>query len=207
MIQINNLTLQKNYQILCDVSLVLNKGNIYGVVGPNGSGKTTLLRAIAGLEDYDGTIQIESNLQEFSKVMYLENSSWLNTNLTGTDYLNFYQTIWGGNATKEDIKQSIEFWEMSHYIDDRIGRYSLGMKQKLLLSLYMLSPTPFYLLDEPTIGLDKSSVKLFYSWVQKIKKENKIVLFSSHYDSDILALCDHILEIDNKKISMKDSEG
>lgn len=206
MIQISNLTIQFEEPVLTNVSVTFQEGNIYGLVGSNGSGKSSVLRAIARLLKYEGKIEIsDSSLEQaqdpIQKVMYFEHSEWFDYNLTAMDYLKLYSKLWKSDIALDEV---ISYWGMGPYVNRKIGKYSLGMRQKLLLSLYALSTSSYLIMDEPTNGLDKNAVVLFKQWLEKEKVSGKLIVFTSHYHDTIFELCDAVYEIENHLLKAVD---
>lgn len=205
MLIVKNLTLKTREIILTDGNMILNTNKIYGLTAPNGSGKTTLLRVLVGLKSSQkGSVYIQdengaklSLEQARKKIFYVESSTWLNRNLSGMDYLKFINTIWKSNI---DITEIIKFWKTQEYINIPIKKCSLGMKQKILLSMYAASDADYWILDEPTNGLDEQNILLFKKFILQAKNKGKTILFSSHQSDNIYTLCDSIFYIENKHI-------
>src|SRR5690606_41056363 len=89
----------------------------------------------------------------------------------------------------------ISFWEMDSYIKTPIKKYSLGMKQKVLLAMYRVSGATYWLLDEPTIGLDTNSLQKFETYLLEAKEDGACILFSSHQNDSLYAVCDYMYEM------------
>ena len=142
--------------------------------------------------------QAQSSIQ---KVMYLEYSEWFDYNLTAMDYLKLYSKLW---KSEVELKEVVSYWGMEDYVNRKIGKYSLGMRQKLLLSLYALSTSRYLIMDEPTNGLDKDAVILFKQWLEKEKVSGKLIVFTSHYHDTIFELCDAVYEIENHQLNLVD---
>ena len=147
MLQLTHVTLKTRQVILQDVDFTFEKGRIYGILAINGSGKTTLFRAISNL------IPISSgNIAVSPSLFYYESIEWLDGNLSGMDYLRLIKNIWKSGLNLGD---EITYWEMSDYISLPIRKYSLGMKQRLVIAMYFLSQAKCWLMDEITNGLDE----------------------------------------------------
>lgn len=212
MIKIQSLDLTTRETLLYGANMDLEKGLVYGLSARNGTGKTTLLRTISGLRsESSGSISIQENGKELefpnSKryIFYYETAEWFDLNLSGWDYLNFIESTWT-NKSYMSIEEVITYWEMDNYIKLPIRKYSLGMKQKVLLSMYGVSGAGYLLLDEPTIGLDTNSLKLFEEFIKKVKSNGACVLFSSHQNDSIYAVCDYIYEMENKSLKLVKKE-
>lgn len=209
MIIIKKIEIATTKPLITNANFTFEKQKIYGLTAPNGSGKSTLLRSLASLIPVkNGTIlftdtenTILSNLQAKKESFYFENSSWLDDNLTGLDYLQLINRLW--NADETLISDVIKFWDLSSYITKTIKTYSLGMKQKILLSMYDVSSTNYWLLDEPTLALDKKSVERLSEYLTHAKQQGKMILFSSHAGDEIFNICDEIITIENQHLVLE----
>lgn len=197
MLVVRDIHLKTNEMLLYGADMQLKKGAIYGLSARNGSGKTTLLRTISGLRSEPlGSISIRENdhvlsaLEVKKQLFYFETVEWFDPNLSGWDYLQFTHTMWKQPNLSIDV--IVSFWEMDSYIKTPIKKYSLGMKQKLLLALYRVSGASYWLLDEPTIGLDTNSLKKFEAYLLAAKKDGASILFSSHQNDSLYAVCDYM---------------
>lgn len=194
MIKLNNITVKTREPILVGCNYIFYDNMIYGVIAHNGSGKTTLFRAMTNLvRIQEGSILYDDLPMEKIKqnLFYFESSEWLDGNLNGMDYLRFVKDAWKSKTKIEDV---IRYWEMDEYIKVPIKKYSLGMKQRLLISLYMISDAKYLIMDEITNGLDQDSRKHFFDWLMYIKK-NKTIILSSHYKDELVEVCDSLLFI------------
>ena len=189
MLKMDCVTLVTRQSIFRDASFDFEVGRVYGIVAVNGSGKTSLFRAIAGLLPLQsGSFQKASSLSLF----YYESVDWLDGSLTGRDYLEYICHIW---SPQTDIQQTIVTWQMAEYIDLPIRKYSLGMKQRLLIAMYFISQANILLMDEMTNGLDESNRQFFFQQLQSLELSNRIILLTSHYKEDLMEVCDCLLEI------------
>lgn len=201
MLLINELSLTTNTLLVENINLQLDKGKIYGLSAPNGSGKSTLMRTIAGLRNEklgqavlfdDGQLVPHKEIKK--KIFYFESSTWFNPNLSGMDYLQLICDQWQSDSKR--IEEIIAYWEMEKYISNPLKNYSLGMKQKVLLALYYVSDADYWLLDEPTIALDKSSVHLLKTFFLEQKELSRCLFFSAHENEDFFEICDQEFYID-----------
>ena len=200
MIQLQNLTIETRHPIVRDIHYTFQLGKIYGIVSENGSGKTTLFRTMVHLIDpkegkilFDGK-PVESCLKD---VFYYEDVEWLDGNLKGEDYIAFVKKMWDSKA---DIKPVIQALNMEEYIRIPIKKYSLGMKQKLIIGMYLISDATYLIMDEITNGLDDQNRKRFFDILKEWKERNKTILLSSHYKDEISEFCDIVLQIRDKKL-------
>lgn len=204
MLQIQNFSIQTRVPILENFSYNFSKGNIYGLVAVNGSGKTTFFRSVMNLiKRKSGSVTINNkNIQnQLSSVFFFETSDWLDENLSGYDYLTFIKKTWN---SKKNINQVVKYWSMSEFINLPIKKYSLGMKQKLIISLYQISDADYLFMDEITNGLDANSRELFFNLINNLSKiDNKMIIISSHYKDDISKNCDYLLTLENSTIEVE----
>ena len=191
MITLNQVRLKTREMILKDIDFTFEKGNIYGMVAINGSGKTTLFRAISQLISVNsGKIIAPSSL------FYYETIEWFDGNLSGMDYLLYIKNVWNSS---QNLEHEIEYWEMSDYIHLPIRKYSLGMKQRLLIAMYFMSQAECWLMDEITNGLDEYYRTKFFNRLTEIHSQ-QLIIISSHYKEELMNVCDKIVKIENCRI-------
>lgn len=191
MITLNQVRLKTREMILKDIDFTFEKGNIYGMVAINGSGKTTLFRAISRLISVNsGQIIAPSSL------FYYETIEWFDGNLSGMDYLLYIKNVWNSS---QNLENEIEYWEMSDYIHLPIRKYSLGMKQRLLIAMYFMSQADCWLMDEITNGLDEYYRTKFFNRLKEIQTQ-QLMIISSHYKEELMDVCDKIVKIENCRI-------
>ena len=191
MITLNQVRLKTREMILKDIDFTFEKGNIYGMVAINGSGKTTLFRAISQLISVNsGKIIAPSSL------FYYETIEWFDGNLSGMDYLLYIKNVWNSS---QNLEHEIEYWEMSDYIHLPIRKYSLGMKQRLLIAMYFMSQADCWLMDEITNGLDEYYRTKFFNRLKEIQTQ-QLMIISSHYKEELMDVCDKIVKIENCRI-------
>ena len=191
MITLNQVRLKTREMILKDIDFTFEKGNIYGMVAINGSGKTTLFRAISRLISVNsGQIIAPSSL------FYYETIEWFDGNLSGMDYLLYIKNVWNSS---QNLEHEIEYWEMSDYIHLPIRKYSLGMKQRLLIAMYFMSQAECWLMDEITNGLDEYYRIKFFNRLKEILSQ-QLIIISSHYKEELMNVCDKIVKIENCRI-------
>ncbi|MEB3363485.1 hypothetical protein SDC49_06345 [Lactobacillus sp. R2/2] len=107
----------------------------------------------------------------------------MNVNLTSLDYLKFVKRQWHSNV---DLDQELDFLGVRKYVKVPIKKYSLGMKQKLIVAMYLVSGAEYYLMDEITNGLDEESRAILYKRLNdEVAQHNKCIILTSHYSSEI----------------------
>lgn len=197
MLKLTNLDIKTRNTLLSGFNYTFNSGNLYGLVATNGSGKTTFFRAIAKLiKINDKTISVDNN----SSIFYFETNEWFDKNLTGFDYLKFFKKEYNSNVDESEV---IKFWNMEDYIKIPIKKYSLGMKQRVLIALYQITNSDIMLMDEITNGLDEESRALLFSLLNDFKRAGKTIILSSHYKEDIIHHSDYLMSLENRKMEVK----
>lgn len=193
-------------KIIDNINLEVKSGEIYGFLGPNGAGKTTTIKMILGLLSIDeGNITINSYdiKKDFEKAMdyiggIVENPD-LYGYLSGLDNLKLYARLRG--VDRKRIDELVEIVGLKERINDKVSKYSLGMKQRLGLALTLLHSPKILILDEPTNGLDPAGIRVLRDILKKLAHEQNIAIFvSSHLLSEMELMCDKIAVIDKGKI-------
>ena len=217
--------LHKNFgkkEILKDVSLELEKGDILGFIGPNGAGKTTTIKLILGLQSItSGTVKINgyditSNFTNaIRNVGAIVENPDLYMYLTGYENLKLIANLYKG-VGKERIDEVVKLVKLENRINDKVSRYSLGMRQRLGIAQAILhkpnllildEPTNHIdietreILDEPTNGLDPEGIKEIRELLKDLaEKEEMAVLISSHNLLELETFCNKICIIKNGKV-------
>lgn len=193
-------------KIIDNLNLEVEEGEIYGFLGPNGSGKTTTIKMILRLINSDsGEIKVNGydTKKQFEKAMecigaIVENPD-LYKYMSGIDNLRLHARI--RNIDEKRIKEVLELVELKGREKDKVGKYSLGMKQRLGLALTLLHRPKVLILDEPTNGLDPAGIKKLRDILKEIShKEGVAVFVSSHILSEMQLMCDRVAVLDNGKI-------
>lgn len=194
-----------------DVSLKVNPGELFGLIGPDGAGKTTLFRMLItlllpdkGSISIDGKDVIEHYTFVRENVGYMPGTFSLYQDLTVEENLNFFATLFGTSIEEnydliKDIYQQIE-----PYKKRRAGDLSGGMKQKLALSCALIHKPLLLVLDEPTTGVDAVSRKEFWQMLKRLKEGGLTILVSTAY-MDEATLCDRVALIQEGKIMQVDT--
>lgn len=200
MMIVTNLSVKTRFPIVTGFTYTFEKGTIYSIIAVNGSGKTTIFRALTGLIPISSG-KVEILKQPLSKMkrsfFFYETSDWLDKHLNGLDYLRFVKIQWKSEILLTDV---ITKWQMSDFINLKISKYSLGMKQKLLIAMYIVSDADVLIFDEVNNGLDESSRKLLYSQLLSLKKAGKTIILSSHYLNDVKDITDHMFTLKDQKL-------
>ncbi len=194
--------------VLNDVNLVLEKGLIYGLIGRNGSGKTVLMKIICGLlNPTSGALVVNGKIQTYGEPprnigAIIENPGFLPT-LNAYKNLEYLASI-RNRIGKKEICIAMEKVGLSPSDKKRVGKYSLGMKQRLGLAQAIMEDPDILVLDEPMNGLDKNGVIDMRNYLLELKSQGKTILIASHSSDDIDILCDSVFEIDQGHLYQKD---
>ena len=193
-------------KVIDNINLSVNPGEIYGFLGPNGAGKTTTIKMILGLLYIDeGEILINGyNVKkDFEKAMtyiggIVENPDTYEY-MTALDNLKLHAKI--RKVSKERITEVAKLVGLENRINDKVCKYSLGMKQRLGLAITLLHSPKVLILDEPTNGLDPAGIKALRDILRKIAVEDGVAVFvSSHLLSEMELMCDKISVLNQGKI-------
>lgn len=211
-IELNHVTKKiKNNIILDDVNLYFESGKIYGLVGQNGSGKTMLIRSIAGLMKpthgeilYNDKV-LYKDIDLIPKLGIVIENIGLYPEFTGYKNLKLLADI-NKYASDADIKKSLKLVGLDPEDKRTVKKYSLGMKQKLVLAQSFMENPDVILLDEPTNALDEQAITLVRDIFKEHAKRGAIVVIASHNKEDISELCDKKFYIDSG-ICKEISEG
>ena len=193
-------------QILKNVSFEIDEGDILAFIGPNGSGKTTTIKLILGLQKIDkGKVSINGFDVEKDFVKAIEKVGAIVENpdtymyLTGWQNLKIIANLYK-DVTDEEIKKIVKLVDLEKRINDKVSKYSLGMRQRLGIARALINKPNVLILDEPTNGLDPEGIKDLRNLLKKLAKEGMGILISSHNLAELESFCNKVLIIDNGKI-------
>lgn len=203
MIVIENLVKQfKNQTAVKNVNAKFLKGHIYGIIGRNGSGKTVLLKCICGfLKPTAGTVSVNGKTigrdVDFPQKMgfIIETPGFL-MNYSGYKNLKYLASI-QHNIDDRAIKEAMSIVGLDFADKKHVGKYSLGMRQRLGIAQAIMENPDILILDEPMNGLDKNGVQEMRELFLQMKAEEKLIILTSHNREDIEVLCDEVYEMDD----------
>lgn len=206
-IRVENVT--KRYKgniVLNDVSLEIEKATVVGLIGRNGSGKTVLMKCICGLiAPTSGSIYVnEKCVGRDCDIpdnigLIIENPGFL-PNFSAYNNLRQLAKI-NNKISKAEIISAIEKVGLDPNDKKKVGKYSLGMRQRLGLAQAIMEDPDILILDEPMNGLDKDGVIEMRNYLLDLKRQGKTLLITSHNAEDIDVLCDMVCEMDKGKLS------
>ena len=193
-------------QILKNVSFSINEGDILAFIGPNGSGKTTTIKLILGLQKIDSgevlingldiTKNFEDAIRKVGAIVenpdsYMYLTGWQNLRLIADYY---------GNISDEDINELVKYVGLESRINDKVNKYSLGMRQRLGIARALLNKPNILILDEPTNGLDPEGIKDLRVLLKRLASDGMGILISSHNLAELESFCNKVCIIDNGTI-------
>lgn len=191
-------------EILKGVSLEISNGDILGFIGPNGAGKTTTIKLILGLQKIDsGKVKIngfdiKTNFEKaIAKVGAIIENPDLYMYMSGLDNLKLIANLYT-NVNEKRISEVIKLVGLENRINDKVSKYSLGMRQRLGVAQAILHKPNLLILDEPTNGLDPEGIKDLRNLLIKLsKEENMGILISSHNLAELESFCNKVCIIKN----------
>ena len=194
-------------KILKNVSLKIEEGDILGFIGPNGAGKTTTIKLILGLQSITkGTVSIngydiqKSFTNAIEKVGAIVENPDMYMYLSGYDNLKLVANLYKG-ITKERIDKVVKLVKLENRINDKVSKYSLGMRQRLGIAQAILHNPKLLILDEPTNGLDPEGIKEMRELLVKLAQEEKMaILISSHNLAELDNFCNKVCIIKNGEV-------
>lgn len=177
-----------------DLSMKVDKGNVFGILGPNGSGKTTTLGVILGvINATSGTYSWfgqPDNINNRKKIGALLETPNFYDGLSGKNNLRIVAKI--KNVPEEDIHRVAKMVELDGRMSDKFKTYSLGMKQRLAIASTLLGNPEVIILDEPTNGLDPKGIIDIRELISKISSQGVTVLLASHVLDEVEKICTHV---------------
>ena len=187
--------------VLKNVSISFEKGQIHGIVGRNGSGKTVLFKCICGLmHPEEGMILVNGkrvgrDVDMPEDVGAIIEAPGFLPNYSGYKNLRFLANI-RRKIGKEEILNVLKTVGLDPESRKHVGKYSLGMRQRLGIAQAIMEDPEILILDEPMNGLDNAGVQDIRALLLKLKEQGKTILLASHNHEDIAALCDTVHEMD-----------
>ena len=198
----------KEVQILTDVNLNIQKGEICGIIGRNGSGKTVLLKSVCGFMPLTEGEILQNGKRIGTDTEFIEDAGFIIENpsflpmKSGYKNLKYLASI-RNLAGEKRIRECLELVGLAEDADKAVGKYSMGMRQRLGIAQAIMEDPSIIILDEPRNGLDNQGVEEMRNLFLKLKEEGKTFLIVSHNREDIEMLCDHVYMMDHGVLSVQ----
>lgn len=194
----------KQEKILDNINLNLETGRIYGIVGKNGAGKTVLFKIIAGfIKPSSGKVIVDGEKigvdRDFpdSLGLIIETPGFL-SQYNAYHNLKYLADI-QNRISKYDIENAIRMVGLDPESNKKVGKFSLGMRQRLGIAQAIMENPNLIILDEPMNGLDKNGIEDVKKLLLNLKSEGKTILMASHYAED-MEICDTVFQMEEGKI-------
>jgi ABC-2 type transport system ATP-binding protein len=199
-----------------DLTLTIERGEIFGLLGPNGSGKTTTINVLCGLtEPSSGVARLLGlDVQQYSRrvrrllgvvpqetALYEELSAWTN--------MVFHADLYGvpRKGRKERIERLLALVSLSDRKQSRVSSFSGGMKRRLAIARALLHDPQVLFLDEPTLGVDVQSRAALWTYIRALRTQGKTILLTTNYLEEAQQLCDRLAIIDHGELLVVDTPG
>lgn len=209
-IKIENLTKRfGNVTVLNNVNVNFEKEKIYGIVGRNGSGKTMLMKCICGfLKPTEGTITVSEkvvgkDVEIPPDIGVIIETPGFVTNYSGYKNLKLLASV-RGKITNDEIVEALNIVGLDAKNRKHVGKYSLGMRQRLGIAQAIMEKPKILILDEPMNGLDNDGVQHIRNVLLELKEQGTTIILASHNKEDIDVLCDRVCYMDKGRIAIRE---
>ncbi len=206
-VHIQNFSYGKK-EILNQIDLELPSSQIIGLVAPNGVGKSTLIQILSGhlrnngiSVSYQGKKYTTDTLFMRQHIVKMPDQSELYDELNGIEHLNFYASMW--KVAAGTVQAVVEQLKMEDYIHQKVGGYSLGMRQRLCFALVLVTKADYMLVDEVMNGLDPDNVELISKVLRQLRDEGKTIVMASHLLDNLDSIADKIYFMKEKRIALE----
>lgn len=207
LIEIKNITKRFEDKIAVDnVSLSIEEGDIFGLLGPNGAGKSTLINMITGLLKIDnGDILVngysikKDPLKVKEQIGLVPQELALMEAVSAYDNLEFWGSLYGlkGKLLKERIKEALEVSGLTDRKNEKVKKFSGGMKRRLNIAAAIMHHPRVLIMDEPTVGIDPQSRNHIFQFTRDLNRDKKTtIIYTSHYMEEVDYLCDRLFIMD-----------
>lgn len=213
MIELKNVKKKfRNKVVLDDISFNVSTGKIMALIGANGAGKSTIIRLISTIYAQDeGEIIVDGlntkkNPNEVRRKIgvLLGGDVFLYNSLSARENILYFANLQGVPSKEANIKleQLVKMLSMEQYLDERVDKFSRGMKQKVAIVRTLIHSPQILLLDEPSTGLDIDSLAIIHSFILECRNQGKTILLSTHNVNE-MALCDNYIFLKNGRIASR----
>jgi len=215
MVEVKDLTMRYGERTaLNGINLAVDRGELFGLLGPNGAGKTTLISILSTLlKPSSGQVKIGSLdvLRDGKEIKHLigtvPQEIALYPTLSARENLSFYGRMYGmrGSRLKKRIDELLETVGLTDRKDERVQKFSGGMKRRLNLAVGLLHEPKLLLLDEPMVGVDPQSRNQILQSIRTLKSEGTTMIYTTHYMEEAEQLCDRVAILDEGRLVALDS--
>lgn len=205
-IKLENVSLKIKKDVILDkINVNFEKGKIHGLIGRNGSGKTMLMKCICGFVKVTNGQVIVDNKVVGKDCDFPDNIGVIIETPGFIPYYSGFRNLKllakiNNKITDDDIKRAMESVGLNPILKRAVGKYSLGMRQRLGLAQAIMENPEILILDEPMNGLDKEGVQDMRKYLIELRNQGKTIILASHSSEDISVLCDTVNEMDKGKI-------
>lgn len=194
---------------ICDLSIAIPEGAVFGLLGPNGAGKSTTVMILCGLTRPDsGSVSVlgmdmqHSGRQIRKKIGVAPQEIALFPTLTATENLQYFGRMYGLKRAplKEQIAKYLDTFGLADKSEKQVRTFSGGMKRRLNLIAAILHKPKLVILDEPTAGVDVHSRNMILDFLDALKRQGTSIIYSSHVLEEAERICSHVAVIDEGKL-------
>ena len=194
----------KDNHALADLTLSVNQGELFGLLGVNGAGKTTLIKILCGLtKKCSGSVSVggfnlDNDIDKIKEIVDISpQETSVALNLTVKENIEFFADIY--NTEKEHVDKIAEVFSLQEVLNQKAKTLSGGYKRRLSIAVALISKPQILFLDEPTLGLDVFARRELWKIINKLKAKITIIL-TSHYLEEIENLCDRVAILSKGKL-------
>lgn len=196
-----------------DLTLEIQRGEVFGLLGPNGAGKTTTVNLAIGLLTPDaGTVELDGqggpeDAAVRRNIGVAPQEMAIYDELTGEENVSFFARLQGmkGDRLAERVAWALEFVGLTDRRRDRAKTYSGGMQRRLNLAIALVHDPALLLLDEPTVGVDPQSRNAIFDRIEALQASGRTIVYTTHYMEEAQRLCDRVCIIDHGKVLALDT--
>ncbi|WP_017547769.1 ABC transporter ATP-binding protein [Salinicoccus carnicancri] len=200
-------------EVLKNIDMEIEKGEIFGLLGPSGAGKTTLVRALAGLDTpTDGETRVFGekmpDLKLMKRIGYMAQADALYEELSALENLEFFASLYGigGTRRKERIHELMALMDLSDHLNVKAAKFSGGMKRRLSLVIALLHAPDMLLLDEPTVGIDPVLRRSIWNFFYELNRGGTTIIITTHV-MDEAAKCSRLAMMQRGEIVAAGTPG
>jgi ABC-2 type transport system ATP-binding protein len=199
----------KDFLAIDNVSLDIEKGEVFGLLGPNGAGKTTLINTLVGLSSLEGgEIEVfEKNLEKHEmdikrEIGVVPQDIAIFEDLTAYENVSLFGKLYGlrGALLKERVEEALNFTGLWDKRKEHPKKFSGGMKRRLNIACAIVHRPKLIIMDEPTVGIDPQSRNQILDSIRKLNEMGSTIIYTSHYMEEVEELCNRIVILDNGKV-------